>query len=68
MDRNVGGTDRILRGILAIVFGMTAVAAFATGRRTGGLLASVVAIGFALNYAICFCSVNKLLGIDTTES
>lgn len=66
-ERNVGGRDRLLRGILALVLAVVALASVLTGRRTMGLLTAVVAVGLALNYITCFCSLNRLLGLDTTE-
>jgi hypothetical protein len=65
-NSNVGGRDRMARTVLAVVFAIAAVRALQTGRRARGLVAGVVATGFALNTVTCFCTVNRLLGIDTT--
>jgi hypothetical protein len=65
IDRNVGGTDRIVRAVLAV--GLTAVALLAmrAGRRSVATAATVAAVGFGFNAVTCFCGLNKALGIDT---
>jgi hypothetical protein len=67
MERNVGGRDRIVRTVLAVVLATVAVQALRSGKRTRGALAAVVALGFAINSVTCFCGLNKTLGIDTTS-
>lgn len=37
------------------------------GKRTTGLLAGIVAVGFGINVTTCFCGLNQTLGIDTTD-
>jgi hypothetical protein len=66
MERNVGGRDRIVRTVLAVVLATVAVQALRSGKRTRGALAGLVAVGFAINAVTCFCGLNKTLGIDTT--
>ncbi|PSP31340.1 DUF2892 domain-containing protein [Halobacteriales archaeon QH_10_67_22] len=66
-DTNVGGRDRLARGVLAVAFTVLAVTAFRKGKRAGGLLALVVAFGFGFNATTCFCGLNETLGIDTTD-
>ncbi len=66
-ESNVGGRDRLARAILAVVFGVLALKTLRSGKRVRGLLAGVVAVGFALNVVTCFCSLNRVLGIDTTQ-
>ncbi len=66
VSRNVGGRDRIARGVLALVFAVIAIKAIRGGNRNRGVLAGVVAVGFALNTVTCFCTLNKFLGVDTT--
>jgi hypothetical protein len=68
MDRNVGGTDRIVRAVLAVALTVTALVALRAGRRSVATLATVGAIGLGLNAVTCFCGLNKALGIDTTEN
>jgi len=66
MDSNVGGRDRIARAVLAVAFAAVTLQALRSGRRTRGLFAAVLSAGFALNTVTCFCTVNRMLGIDTT--
>ena len=65
--RNVGGRDRQLRALLALVLGVVALVTFQHGNRGVGLVATVGAIGFGINAVTCFCGLNAALGIDTTE-
>ncbi len=65
-EKNVGGRDRLVRGILAVLLTVVAVNTLRNGRRKTGLLALVGALGFGFNAATCFCGTNKALGIDTT--
>ena len=67
LDANVGGTDRLLRGVGAVLLSIVAVRALTAGKRTSGLLAAVGAIGLGFNATTCFCGMNKTLGIDTAE-
>jgi len=67
LDANVGGTDRLLRGLGAVLLSIVAVRALTAGKRTSGLLAAVGAIGLGFNATTCFCGLNKTLGIDTAE-
>lgn len=66
-ESNVGGRDRIARAVLAVVLTVVAVRSLRGGRRTVGLLAGVGALGFGFNATTCFCGLNRLLGIDTTD-
>ncbi len=65
--KNVGGRDRTVRGILAVVLAIVAIGALREGRRTRGTLAAIGAIGLGINAVTCFCGLNAALGIDTTE-
>ena len=67
VTQNVGGRDRIVRGVLAVVFAVIAFKAIRGGNRNRGALAGVFAVGFALNTVTCFCTLNRLLGVDTTS-
>jgi len=67
LDANVGGTDRLLRALGAVLLSIVAVRALTAGKRTSGLLAAVGAIGLGFNATTCFCGLNKTLGIDTAE-
>ncbi|WP_132058294.1 YgaP family membrane protein [Halorussus amylolyticus] len=65
LQRNVGGLDRIARGVGGAALLAVAVGAFVSGRRSIGLLAAVAGAGLLFNAATQFCGVNALLGIDT---
>ena len=66
IEQNVGGTDRIVRAVLATALAVVAILALRKGRRSTGLLATLGAIGFGINAVTCFCGLNRTLGIDTT--
>jgi hypothetical protein len=67
LTKNVGGRDRLVRALLAIALTVAAVQALWTGRRTLGLLAGLGALGTGFNAVTCFCGVNAVLGVDTTD-
>lgn len=67
IESNVGGRDRTLRAILAVVLTVLAVSSLRKGKRKTGLVASLGAVGFGVNATTCFCGLNKALGIDTTD-
>lgn len=66
VSRNVGGRDRLVRTVLAVVLAALAVTRLRSGNRSTGLLAGVAAVGFGINAVTCFCGLNALLGVDTT--
>jgi len=66
MESNVGGRDRIVRAVLAVVLTVVAVKALAGGNRSRGVVAGVAALGLGFNAVTCFCGLNETLGIDTT--
>jgi len=66
VEQNVGGTDRIVRAVLAAVLTVVAISALRKGKRSAGVLATIGAIGFGFNAVTCFCGLNETLGIDTT--
>jgi hypothetical protein len=63
MKTNMGGMDRIIRVLVAIV----AVALYLTGTLTGtlGIVALVVAGIFLLTSVVSFCPLYMLFGIST---
>ncbi|WP_311174125.1 YgaP-like transmembrane domain [Halobellus ordinarius] len=65
-EKNVGGRDRLLRGLLAALLTVVAVSTLRNGKRKTGLLALGGALGFGFNAVTCFCGLNETLGIDTT--
>ena len=64
--RNVGGRDRIVRVLLAVVLSIVAVRSLRRGKRLRGLLAGVGAVGFGFNATTGYCGANDALGVDTT--
>lgn len=67
VDKNVGGRDRLVRSLLAVVLTVVAVSTLKKGKHKTGVLALVGALGFGFNSTTCFCGVNKTLGMDTTD-
>lgn len=66
IERNVGGTDRIVRAVLAVGFTIVALSALRAGRRSLGTVAAIAAVGLGINAVTCFCGLNKALGLDTS--
>jgi hypothetical protein len=66
-EKNVGGLDRIARGLLAVVLTVVAASALRGGRRRSALLAALGALGFGFNAVACVCGLNRALGLDTTR-
>lgn len=64
--RNVGGADRVLRGVLGVWLSVVAVAAYLDDRRVTALVSAVAGAGLLQNAATGFCGCNAALGIDTT--
>ena len=67
IPRNVGGRDRILRGVLGIWLSVVAVAAYLDEKRVTALVAAIAGAGLLQNAATGFCGCNALLGVDTTR-
>jgi Protein of unknown function (DUF2892). len=67
LSKNVGGKDRLLRAIGAVLLTITAISSLRSGRRSAGVLAALGAVGLGFNATVCFCGLNATLGIDTTE-
>jgi hypothetical protein len=63
MSTNMGGADRIIRIILALVFG----ALYFTGNVTGTLGIVLLVLGgvFLATSAIGFCPLYKIVGLNT---
>ena len=66
MERNVGGLDRIVRGVLGIWLVVVAAAAYRDDKPERAAIAAVAGVGLLQNAVTCFCGGNYLLGIDTT--
>jgi hypothetical protein len=67
VESNVGGRDRLARAALAALLSVVAYRALRRGKRTTGLLAGLGALGFGFNATVCFCGLNRLLGVDTAD-
>lgn len=67
VSKNVGGRDRLVRALLAVVLTLVTVRSLRSGKRKSGLLAVVGALGLGFNATTCFCGLNKTLGVDTTD-
>lgn len=65
-ETNVGGRDRLVRAVLAVLLTVITLRALKNGKRKTGLLTLVAALGFGFNATTCFCGLNRTLGIDTT--
>jgi Protein of unknown function (DUF2892). len=66
-QKNVGGRDRQVRALLAVALSIVAINRLRSGQKRVGLLAVVGALGFGFNATTCFCGMNEMLGLDTTE-
>lgn len=64
--QNVGGRDRLARGVLAVALAVVAAVSLRGGDRTVGVFAAAGALGLGFNAVTCFCGVNAALGIDTS--
>ena len=67
LQRNVGGIDRVLRGVLGIWLTVAAVAAYREDQRTAAAIAGISGVGLLQNALTGFCGCNALLGVDTTS-
>jgi hypothetical protein len=68
MEKNVGGYDRIARGVLATLstaVGVAGLAALGPLTATAGVLALGASAGLWFNVLTQRCLGNQLLGIDT---
>lgn len=66
-ERNVGGRDRLARGVLAVLLTVVAAWALRRGKRPTGVAAAIGAAGLGFNVVSCFCGLNAALGRDTTR-
>ena len=65
MKKNIGTTDKIIRLVLAIIFGVLYYTDTVTG--TWGLVLAIIAIVFLLTSLVSFCPLYPLLGINTIK-
>ncbi|ELY40742.1 YgaP family membrane protein [Natronorubrum tibetense] len=66
MKRNVGGLDRIVRGVLGIWLVVVGVAAYSEDERERAAIAAIAGLGLLQNVLTGFCGGNLLFGLDTT--
>jgi len=66
-ESNVGGRDRLVRAVLAVLLTVVAIRSLRGGNRAVGLLAGMGALGLGFNAVTCFCGVNRVLGVDTAS-
>lgn len=67
MRRNIGETDRIVRGVLGIWLLVVALGAARGDRRTTAAIAGIAGMGLLQNAATGFCGGNWLFGVDTAN-
>jgi hypothetical protein len=67
LQQNVGGRDRRARATLAVLLAGLGAYALLRGRTNLGGVAVLAAVGFGFNAVTCFCGVNEVLGVDTTD-
>jgi len=63
--RNVGGIDRLARGVLAVVCLTAGGWALVAGSTLPGAVALAAGLGFGFNAVSGFCVANAVLGVDT---
>lgn len=66
-EKNVGGTDRLVRGVLGATLLLAGLAAWTSDYRVVGALVLAVGLGLLVNAVTQFCTVNALLGVNTCE-
>ncbi|RLM97450.1 DUF2892 domain-containing protein [Haloarcula sp. Atlit-7R] len=65
-DKNVGGRDRLIRAVLAVVLTIVSLRWLRSGKHKRGLLAGIGALGLGFNASTGYCGFNDTLDIDTT--
>ncbi|WP_135852032.1 YgaP family membrane protein [Halorussus salinus] len=66
-QQNVGGIDRIVRGVLGIWLVAVAISALFDEKRVTAATAAIAGAGLLRNAQAQHCGGNALLGIDTTS-
>ena len=67
LERNVGGTDRTVRGIVGVLLAVATLGALLVGRRRAAGVTLLASAGLLFNAGVGFCGLNAALGVDTTE-
>jgi hypothetical protein len=67
MLQNVGGFERVFRGVVGIWLVVVAVAALRIERRTVAAITGIAGRGLLQNAMTGFCTCNWLFGIDTAS-
>jgi len=67
VSQNVGGSDRLIRAVLAVGFSILALRALTNRKPLTAVVAGLSAIGFGFNATTCFCGLNEALGVDTSS-
>lgn len=65
VSQNVGGSDRLVRAVLAVGFSILALRALTNRKPLTAVVAGLSALGFGFNATTCFCGLNEALGVDT---
>lgn len=68
LQKNVGGTDRLVRGVVGTALVIAAVLAVLEGATLLGAGAGGLGAGLLFNAVTQFCGVNALLGVDTCSA
>ncbi|RRJ33487.1 YgaP family membrane protein [Halocatena pleomorpha] len=66
-DRNVGGIDRIVRGVLGTWLLLVTIGAMLNGQRTKALAAGIASVGLLFNAAVGWCGLNAVLSVDRCQ-
>ena len=66
-DRNLGGTDRLVRAVFAALLSVVAVSALRKRNYLTLLVTGAGALGLGFTATTRFCGVYEALGVDTTE-
>lgn len=64
-ERNVGGIDRIVRGVLGTWLLAVAVGSITDGQRVKAFAAGLASAGLLFNVVIGWCGLNAVLGVDS---
>ncbi|UPM43081.1 YgaP family membrane protein [Halocatena salina] len=66
-ERNVGGIDRIVRGVLGTWLLLVTIRAMLNGQRTKAFATGIASVGLLFNVVIGWCGLNAALGVDSCQ-